>query len=282
MILAEPAFAAVADRVSAAAEDGLRVLLLAHSSEAIDADADGLPDDLGAVALVMLTDKIRPDARATLEYFAHQGVTLKVISGDNPATVAAVAARAGLAGAEVQRRDVRGVGLHEHAPLVHRGRREALDRARRRGRPGLVEGDDRRVAHAKRSVHHLRLESFLQHPRRPRLLAACTLALLAVRRRRRLGPCRPCPGPARRLYRGYAVAGIRFYSGRSAGGPLRLGYPVDDGPQAEGDDLSHGFDAVGLDFDFGRLLVIFCAAEYSHRQHGRRRGAIDFGARRSC
>ena len=100
MILAESAFAAVTDRVSAAAEDGLRVLLLAHSSEAIDADADGLPDDLGAVALVMLTDKIRPDARATLEYFAHQGVTLKVISGDNPATVAAVAARAGLAGAE--------------------------------------------------------------------------------------------------------------------------------------------------------------------------------------
>ena len=47
----------------------------------------------------MFAEKIRPDAAETLRYFHEQGVTLKVISGDNPRTVAAVAARVGLPGA---------------------------------------------------------------------------------------------------------------------------------------------------------------------------------------
>src|ERR1019366_5888490 len=59
-----------------------------------------LPDPLEPVALVLLEEKIRPDAKATLAYFAEQGVTLKVISGDNPRTVAAVARRVGLPGAD--------------------------------------------------------------------------------------------------------------------------------------------------------------------------------------
>ena len=46
----------------------------------------------------MLEDEIRPDAAETLAYFAEQGVTLKVISGDNPRTVGAVGRRVGLAG----------------------------------------------------------------------------------------------------------------------------------------------------------------------------------------
>jgi cation-transporting P-type ATPase E len=50
-------------------------------------------------ALVILEDTVRPEAADTLAYFARQGVTLKVISGDNPRTVAAVCRRAGLAGA---------------------------------------------------------------------------------------------------------------------------------------------------------------------------------------
>ena len=59
---------------------------------------DCLPDELDAAALVMLEDQIRPDAAETLAYFAEQGVTLKVISGDNPRTVGAVCRRVGLAG----------------------------------------------------------------------------------------------------------------------------------------------------------------------------------------
>ena len=52
---------------------------------------------VAAVAIVELEDEIRPDAAEILAYFAEQDVTLKVISGDNPETVAAIAERAGLA-----------------------------------------------------------------------------------------------------------------------------------------------------------------------------------------
>ncbi len=84
----------VAARVRELADSGERVVLLARA-DALPA-ADG-PAELTAYALVVLTEQIRPDARETLSYFAAQGVTVKVISGDNPDTVAAVARRVGLA-----------------------------------------------------------------------------------------------------------------------------------------------------------------------------------------
>jgi len=59
-----------------------------------------LPPGLEAVALVLLDENVRPDAAETLGYFREQGVALKVISGDNPRTVGAVAARVGVEGAE--------------------------------------------------------------------------------------------------------------------------------------------------------------------------------------
>ena len=78
---------------------GLRVLLLARSEEGLGPDGT-LPPNLVPAALVALSDQLRPSAGETLDYFARQGVTLKIISGDDPRTVAAVARRAGLAGAE--------------------------------------------------------------------------------------------------------------------------------------------------------------------------------------
>jgi len=90
--------AEVAERASAHAHDGRRVVLLAHSDQELSQDT--LPTDVAPVALVVLADRTREDAPATLAYFAEQGVTLKVISGDNPTTVAAVARRAGLPGAD--------------------------------------------------------------------------------------------------------------------------------------------------------------------------------------
>ena len=81
-----------------AAAQGRRVLLLARSAAELDGEA--LPGDLEAVAMVGLTDRIREDAARTLQYFAQQGVTAKVISGDHPQTVAAIAQQVGLAGAE--------------------------------------------------------------------------------------------------------------------------------------------------------------------------------------
>ncbi len=77
---------------------GMRVLVLAHS-ESQPAEND-LPADISAKAVVVLSDKIRATAPATLEYFRKQGVTLKVISGDDPVTVSNVAKKAGLIGAE--------------------------------------------------------------------------------------------------------------------------------------------------------------------------------------
>ena len=49
-------------------------------------------------ALVVLEQRVRPDARETLDYFASQGVSVKVISGDNAVSVGAVAASLGLSG----------------------------------------------------------------------------------------------------------------------------------------------------------------------------------------
>ncbi len=67
-----------------------------------------LPDDASTLAIVELEDEIRPDAAEILAYFAEQDVTLKVISGDNPETVAAIAERAGLrvSGEPVDARDL--------------------------------------------------------------------------------------------------------------------------------------------------------------------------------
>jgi len=98
MVLADEYGGTLRDDVDQEADAGRRVLVLAHCDQALDGDLR--PAGLSAVALVVLVDRIRPDAAETLTYFAEQDVTLKVISGDNPRTVAAVAARAGLAGAD--------------------------------------------------------------------------------------------------------------------------------------------------------------------------------------
>ncbi len=80
-------------RADELASSGRRTLVLARS-DALTGET--LPDDLEPVALVMFAEKVRPDAADALAYFAAQGVQLRVISGDNPRTVAAVAARVGL------------------------------------------------------------------------------------------------------------------------------------------------------------------------------------------
>jgi cation-transporting ATPase E len=85
-------------RADVLAADGRRVLVLASTDAPLDGEA--LPPGLTARALVMFAEKIRPDAADTLAYFAAEGVSLKVISGDNPRTVAAVAQRVGLPGAD--------------------------------------------------------------------------------------------------------------------------------------------------------------------------------------
>ncbi len=81
-----------------AASEGKRVLLLAHTRSGLSGES--LPPGLVGIALVLLSDVIREDAAATLRYFAEHGVTAKVISGDHPETVAAIARAVGLPGAD--------------------------------------------------------------------------------------------------------------------------------------------------------------------------------------
>lgn len=89
--------AAALERVKALAGMGKRVLVLAHSNQALDqSENPTLPKDLTAALLVVLAEQVRPDAAQTLDYFKRQGVAVRVISGDNPVTVAAIAAHLGL------------------------------------------------------------------------------------------------------------------------------------------------------------------------------------------
>ena len=73
--------------------DSNRVVLLGRVNHKLNKK---LPLDVEPMALVIINDKIRLEARATLDYFKEQGVNIKLISGDNPKTVAGVAAKVGL------------------------------------------------------------------------------------------------------------------------------------------------------------------------------------------
>jgi cation-transporting ATPase E len=86
----------VLDKAAELAGEGYRVLLLGRAA---GLDKHSLPASTEPVALVTLQERIRADAKATLDYFASQGVSVRVLSGDHPATVSAIARRLGLAGA---------------------------------------------------------------------------------------------------------------------------------------------------------------------------------------
>ncbi len=89
---------AVGQRAEGLAADGARVLLLARAEGTPSADAGAGPID--AVALVVINQQLRPDAAETVAYFLEQGVTVKVISGDNATTVGAIALQAGVPNAQ--------------------------------------------------------------------------------------------------------------------------------------------------------------------------------------
>ncbi|MGA5359896.1 HAD-IC family P-type ATPase [Streptomyces purpurascens] len=83
-------------------ERGLRVLLLARVARDLD-DAE-VTEGAKPTALVVLEQRLRPDAADTLSYFADQNVRAKVISGDNAVSVGAVASKLGLSGTTVDAR----------------------------------------------------------------------------------------------------------------------------------------------------------------------------------
>jgi len=88
----------VNDLATRASAQGSRVLLVANSETPLSEGR--LPPDLAPVAVISLSDQVRDDASETLRYFADQGVRVKVISGDHPETVGAVAAQVGIDGSD--------------------------------------------------------------------------------------------------------------------------------------------------------------------------------------
>ncbi|BBY08244.1 cation-translocating P-type ATPase [Mycobacterium noviomagense] len=94
-VLLDPS-SAVAERADEAGSRGLRVLLLGCTD--LPVDHPDAPGRVVPAALLMLEQRVRPDARATLDYFARQNVSVKVISGDNAISVGAVASALGLSG----------------------------------------------------------------------------------------------------------------------------------------------------------------------------------------
>ncbi len=102
-VLLEPASPAAeqAERIGA---QGLRVLLVGAGD--VPVDHPDAPGRITPVALVVLEQKVRPDARDTLDYFAEQGVSVKVLSGDNAVSVGAVAGKLGLGGETMDARQL--------------------------------------------------------------------------------------------------------------------------------------------------------------------------------
>ena len=90
-------FAALEKRTAPYAQQGCRVLLLAQCDGAEIGHLHGVVIPL---ALLVLENPIRPNAPKVFDYFHTQGVAVKVISGDNPVTVSAVAAQAGIQDAD--------------------------------------------------------------------------------------------------------------------------------------------------------------------------------------
>jgi cation-transporting ATPase E len=87
---------ALFEQVESWSGQGLRVVMFARSSESLrQGEQVRLPANLIPLGLVCLSDELRPDTQATLEAFTQAGIALKIISGDNPRTVAALAAQAG-------------------------------------------------------------------------------------------------------------------------------------------------------------------------------------------
>jgi cation-transporting ATPase E len=93
-------FAEIESQADALTREGLRVLLFAHQPKRAGLrDPSGrpqLPDGLNPLCLLSFREELRTEARETLDHFHQLGVELKIISGDNPHTVASLARQVGL------------------------------------------------------------------------------------------------------------------------------------------------------------------------------------------
>lgn len=97
-VLSKEKFAIIQDKINEFAQKGMRVLVLAHSNQALKEDF--IPDDFNAISLIVISDNVREDAITTVKWFKDNDVQIKVISGDNPLTVSEVSKRVGIENAD--------------------------------------------------------------------------------------------------------------------------------------------------------------------------------------
>ncbi|MEU7418195.1 HAD-IC family P-type ATPase [Streptomyces antibioticus] len=146
-VLLDPGDPALAetDRLN---EQGLRVLLLARAAR--DLDDPAVAKGARPTALVVLEQRLRPDAADTLRYFAEQNVQAKVISGDNAVSVGAVAGKLGLDGRTVDarrlpdERDAMGRALDEgtvFGRVTPQQKRDMVGALQARGHTVAMTGD---------------------------------------------------------------------------------------------------------------------------------------------
>jgi len=140
------------ERVATEQGEGRRVVALASGGRLPSGEGDvRLPEELEPLGVVVLAEQLRPDARATVEYFRAQGVELKVLSGDAPQTVAAIARDAGIpltgpgADGSAVEDDPAALDAAVDAPVVGRispeGKRAVVQALRDQGRYVAMVGD---------------------------------------------------------------------------------------------------------------------------------------------
>ena len=152
--MVKPSDTTMRERADHYAGTGARVLVLATCSAELTAETvlTDMANAVQACALVVISQTLRPDAEPTVRYFLDQGVNVKVISGDNAETVGAIAAQAGVPGADhpydarhlpADTKDVAEVLAHENvfgrvSPAQKQGMVEALHT---RGKTVAMTGD---------------------------------------------------------------------------------------------------------------------------------------------
>lgn len=131
--------AEVTHQVEAASQEGMRVLLLATAKE-LTAELEGIEPR----ALVIVRQKVREDAADTLDFFAKEGVDIKIISGDNAVAVGAVSRQVGVTGAVLDARGMKASDVCAHTVFgrVTPGqKRDMVHELQRAGRNVAMTGD---------------------------------------------------------------------------------------------------------------------------------------------
>jgi cation-transporting ATPase E len=97
-VLSKEEYSKLEKLITEYAMKGLRVLVLAHSNNKIV--ENNAPNDFSPISLILIVDNVREDAIETIKWFKENNVAIKVISGDNPVTVAEVSRRVGIENAD--------------------------------------------------------------------------------------------------------------------------------------------------------------------------------------